>query len=137
MANEDPAVSHSSAELLSVTRERRGAAVLVRCSGEIDVTSVRSMHVALTAALDDATAPHPVILDLTGIGFLASAGLAELASAHLRAADQNTPLRIVATGRVVLRPLEVTGMAGTLDIRRDITSALAPLHDQAGDRPAL
>jgi anti-anti-sigma factor len=141
MANEDRSASSpsdSSSDLLSVSRVRRGSAVVVRFVGEIDLLSVGSVRTALTAALAEVTAPHPIVLDLTGVGFLASAGLAELQTAHERAADQHTPLRIVATGRPVLRPLEVTGMAATLDIRADITTALAPLDSRSpqGDESA-
>ena len=139
MADEYPAATSSgdsSSDLLSVSHDRRGAAVIVRLVGEIDLNSVSPMRAALTKALADATAPHPIVLDLTGVGFLASAGLAELQTAQQRADDQHTPLRIVATGRAVLRPLEVTGMAAALDIRPDITAALVPA-DPARDRPAL
>jgi anti-sigma B factor antagonist len=139
MADEYPAATSSgdsSSDLLSVSHDRRGAAVIVRLVGEIDLNSVSPMRAALTRALADATAPHPIVLDLTGVGFLASAGLAELQTAQQRAADQHTPLRIVATGRAVLRPLEVTGMAAALDIRPDMTAALVPA-DPARDRPAL
>ena len=139
MADEYPAATSSgdsSSDLLSVSHDRRGAAVIVRLVGEIDLNSVSPMRAALTKALADATAPHPIVLDLTGVGFLASAGLAELQTAQQRAADQLTPLRIVATGRAVLRPLEVTGMAAALDIRPDMTAALVPA-DPARDRPAL
>jgi anti-anti-sigma factor len=139
MADEYPAATSSgdsSSDLLSVSHDRRSAAVIVRLVGEIDLNSVSPMRAALTRALADATAPHPIVLDLTGVGFLASAGLAELQTAQQRAADQHTPLRIVATGRAVLRPLEVTGMAAALDIRPDMTAALVPA-DPARDRPAL
>jgi anti-sigma B factor antagonist len=135
MANDIP--DDDSTDLLNVSWDRRGGAVIVRLVGEIDLVSLRPMRAALTAALADAAAPHPVVLDLTGVGFLASAGLAELAAVDQRAADQQTPLRIVATGRAVLRPLEVTGMAAALDIRPDITAALAPPADEVRDRPAL
>jgi anti-sigma B factor antagonist len=140
MADDNPAAISSDAgstDLLSVSQEVRGATVVVRFVGEIDLTSVSAVRAAVTAALADATAPNPIVLDLTGVGFLASAGLAELQTAHQRAADQHTPLRIVATGRAVLRPLEVTGMAAALDIRPDVTTALLPPADLTRDRPAL
>jgi anti-sigma B factor antagonist len=119
-------MSDGSSDMLSVSRGRQGAAVVVRFVGEVDLLSVDSVRTALTTALAEATAPHPIVLDLTGVGFLASAGLAELQVAHERAADQHTPLRIVATGRAVLRPLEVVGIAAALDIYPDIATALAP-----------
>lgn len=119
----------SSSDLLSISQDRRGDAVIVHLVGEIDLTSLRPLRAAVDAALTAATPPHPVVFDLTGVGFLASTGLAELTMAHERAANQHTPLRIVATGRAVLRPLQVTGMATILDIRPDITAALTPAPD--------
>lgn len=128
--------SAGPADLLSIAQENRGGAVVVRFAGEIDLTSLRSMRGALDAALTAATAPHPVVLDLTGVGFLASGGLAELVMAHERAAGRDTPLRVVATGRAVLRPLEVTGLAAILDLRPDVTAALAPPVEGVRDQPA-
>lgn len=124
-------------DLLSVSRTRRGSAVVIQFVGEIDLASVETVHEALTAALADATTPDPLVLDLTGVGFLASAGLAELQRAHDLTAEQHITLRIVATSRAVLRPLEVTGMAVTLDIRPDLAAALAPSAGQTPERPAL
>lgn len=125
---------HPGTDLLSTSQDRRGDAVIVHLVGEIDLVSLRSMRTAIDAALRAATPPHPVVLDLTGVGFLASTGLAELTMAHARAADQHTPLRIVATGRAVLRPLQVTGMSAILDIRQDVSSALSPAPEQTLDR---
>jgi anti-sigma B factor antagonist len=119
---------------LRVDREGCGSAVVVRFTGEIDTTSAGSVREALTAALAEATGLNPVVLDLTGVGFLGSSGLAELVSAHQRAVDQHTPLRIVATERSILRPLEVTGMTAMLDIHADITTALAPPHHPPADQ---
>lgn len=103
--------------------------MVVRFVGEIDLTSVGTVRAALAAALAEATAPHPVVLDLTGVGFLASAVWPNCKPPMKRAADQHTPLRIVAIGRAVLRPLEVTGMTAILDIRPDIATALIPPVD--------
>jgi anti-sigma B factor antagonist len=114
---------------LDVRHQRRGSAVLVRFTGEVDLHSADVMREALTAALAGATPPHPVVLDLTGVGFFGSNGLSALLEARQHALDHGTPLRIVATSRTVLRPIEITGMAGILDIRRTITTALAPAHD--------
>src|SRR4051794_26658846 len=115
-------LSGTSTDLLSVSQDRRGGAVIVRFTGEIDLSSVPSVRAAVTAALAAAAPPHLIVLDLTGVGFLASAGLAELQMARQLTADQHVPLRIVATSRVVLRPLEVTGIAATLDIRPDVSA---------------
>lgn len=113
---------------LTVERERRDAALIVRFTGDVDMITAETMQKALTAALNDVTAPHPVIVDLTGVTFLGSSGIAQLMFANQRATDQRTPLRIVAADRVVLRPLELTGIATSLTIHPDIPTALAPPH---------
>jgi anti-sigma B factor antagonist len=129
--------SNNSAPLLTVQHQRRGPAVLVRFTGEVDMLSADVMRDALTTALTDAAPPHPVVVDLTGIGFFGSVGLARLIEAHQHAIGKHVRLRIVATSRTVLRPLEITGLTGTFDIRQDITTALAPSPpDPATDREA-
>jgi anti-sigma B factor antagonist len=128
MVDQRTAHATSAATLLTAQRHRRGPTVIVRFTGEVDMNSADAMREALSAALAEATAPHPVVVDLIGVGFFGSSGLAELATAHQRAADRHTPLHIVATSRTVLRPLEVTGLATLLTIYRDVTSALAVPH---------
>jgi anti-sigma B factor antagonist len=117
--------STNAGTLLTVQRRRRGPAVIVQLTGEVDMNSAHAMRQALTAALADATPPHPIVVNLTDVGFFSSSGLAELTVAHQRAADQRTPLRVVAANRTVLRPLEVAGMTALFAIHQDVGSALA------------
>ncbi|HET9142464.1 STAS domain-containing protein [Actinophytocola sp.] len=114
---------------LTVEHQRRDLALIVRFTGEIDMTTAEAVRKALTAAHNDVAAPHPVVVDLAGVTFFGSSGVAELIVANQRAIDQHTPLRIVATSRVVLRPLDITGIAPTLAIHPDIPTALAPPTD--------
>lgn len=117
----------STAPPLLVERERRESALIVRFSGEIDMTTAEAMRQALTTALDDTAAPHhPLVVDLTRVNFFGSVGIAELAAANQRAIGHHIPLRIVATDRIVLMPLEITGVASTLDLYPDLPTALAP-----------
>jgi anti-anti-sigma factor len=51
-----------------------------------------------------------VVLDLTDVSFLPSTGLALLVAHHDRCAGLGSPLRVVATDRRVLRPIEITGV---------------------------
>jgi anti-anti-sigma factor len=73
---------------------------------------------------DGVATDRALVFDLTGVGFLGSAGLAVLAEASKRAADQLLPkVRVVAGSRSVLRPIEVTGLDSVLDIHPDLASA--------------
>jgi anti-sigma B factor antagonist len=49
-------------------------------------------------------------VDLTAVSFLDSAGLCVLAAAHRRAAAQQVGLRVLASSRAVVRPLQITGL---------------------------
>ncbi len=51
-----------------------------------------------------------ITIDLDGVTFLDSAGLCVLASAHRRAVARGLRLRVLASGRAVIRPLQITGL---------------------------
>jgi anti-sigma B factor antagonist len=89
---------------VTVQHQPRGPAVVVRLAGDVDLHSAEILHDALTTALTNATPPHPVVLDLTAIGFFGSIGLAQLLQTQHHAHHRHIPLRIVATHRAVLRP---------------------------------
>ena len=50
--------------------------------------------------------------------FLDYAGLCVLAGAHRRAAEDGVVLRVVASTRVVIRPLQITGLYDLLAVER-------------------
>ncbi|MFB8003776.1 STAS domain-containing protein [Nocardia sp. NPDC056000] len=79
------------------------ASPVVTVTGEVDVTSAPMLDRVLRDALH--TSPRTVVIDMTGVSFLGSAGITVLA-----AAAQHSPelLRIVGS-YPVSRPLEITG----------------------------
>jgi anti-sigma B factor antagonist len=64
-----------------------------------------------------------LVLDLSGVTFLGSAGLAVLADAHNSASQRDVVLQVVASSRMVLRPLQVTGLDRLLTIVPDLRTA--------------
>jgi anti-anti-sigma factor len=74
-----------------VTHEQLGTAALVRVSGEIDLTTVARLDEALLA-----TSSTHVILDLTDLEFLDSAGIRALDLAHRQLEGEGRSLLIVA-----------------------------------------
>src|SRR4029079_17538304 len=95
---------------LRVGHARHGPAVVVDIAGDLDMTTVVALRTELRAALAAVAAPAPVVLDLTAVGFLGSAGLSALTEAHQLGEAPRTPLRLVATHRQVLRPIQLTGL---------------------------
>ena len=94
---------------------------VVRVDGEIDMVTAPALENQVVALLRER--PRVLVLDLTGVRFFSSAGLAVLALAH-RESDEGTELRVVADDAAVLRPIELTGMTEDLSIRSSLKAAL-------------
>jgi anti-anti-sigma factor len=108
-----------NARMLDVHVRRADGTAVVAAEGEIDVASVSHLQTALEQAQSGS---DPVVVDLSGVGFMGSAGL----SALLVAAETAKPhrLRVVAAS-AVRRPIEVTGLDKVLAVFDTLESALA------------
>jgi anti-anti-sigma factor len=71
-------VAETNEALFWARREVRPDAVIVRAGGGLDAFTVDQLAEHLQAAEDVVTPPAPVLLDLTGITYLSSAGVATL-----------------------------------------------------------
>jgi anti-sigma B factor antagonist len=94
--------------------------------GEIDVLTAPTVSGAVERQLAERADgdTRPLVLDLSGVTFLASAGLAALANAKVLAAQHNVQLGVVASSRVVLRPLTLTGLDQALHVAPDVAGAI-------------
>src|SRR5262245_32824538 len=97
-------------ELLWVDRMVENHSVVVRAGGELDMLTAPVLSRQLELAEAIVVPPAPVVLDLTRITFLSSAGLSVLLSHHKRCVALGSKLRIVASTRAVIRPLTLTGL---------------------------
>lgn len=82
--------------------------VRVTAVGEVDSSSAPLLRSELESALDGG--PRELVVDLDGVTFLDSAGLSVLAGAHRTASERGVSLRVLASGRAVIRPLQITGL---------------------------
>jgi anti-sigma B factor antagonist len=107
----------------TVVAERQGNAVVLRVTGALDLALAPKLQQLVDRAgrLD----PELLVLDLTDVDFLASAGMAVLVKTHRQHADTATGVRVVAAGRVTLRPLELTQLTRELDLYPTLAEALA------------
>lgn len=90
------------------TRTAEDGTIVLTAAGEVDTFTAPPLCSLLDAQLE--RQPPTLVLDLSGIRFLGSAGLAALVETHKTARDRGIALRLVATNRPVIRPLEVTGL---------------------------
>ena len=88
----------------------------VRAVGEIDSNSAPQLREQLDGLLGSGACE--VVVDLAGVTFLDSAGLCVLAGAHRKALGQGARLRILASNRAVIRPLQITGLWDLLAVEQ-------------------
>ncbi|MFB1299321.1 STAS domain-containing protein [Mycobacterium sp. pW049] len=98
--------------------------LIVKVGGVIDLATAPTLTDHLRAAL--ASAPPALIIDVTGVEFLAAAGLEVLVSTHDAAAGA-TSVVVVANGHVTCRPITVTGVDREVPVHPTVHQALAAL----------
>jgi anti-sigma B factor antagonist len=106
----------NAGELVSVDVSGSGPAVCVTAAGEVDSTSAPVLRQHLETLLDGDV--RELTIDLAQVTFLDSAGLCVLAAAHRRASRQDVTMRVLASSRAVIRPLQITGLWELLQAQR-------------------
>lgn len=108
-------------------QRRDGIAVVVRVTGELDTLTAPAVDAQLTDLQADLAESAALVLDLSDLTFMSSAGLALLVTHHERCAEQGNRLVVVAgNNRAVLRPMRITGLDTMLDL-------VATVADATGD----
>lgn len=105
----------------AVRTEDHDGAVVLSVFGDVDMTTAPDVAKSIEGALEHG--PEVLVVDLSGVSFLASAGISVLIDGNRRAADR-TRFRLVATGSTTLRPMELTGIAAEFSIHASRDQAL-------------
>jgi anti-anti-sigma factor len=113
------------AEAGEVIEHGAGRVLVVRLRGEFDERSGMDMADLVAQAL--ARRPMVIVLDLAGVDFLGSAALSVLVDARHGADDAGIAMGLVATRRVTLLPLELTGLAWVFPVYPTVRDAVAEL----------
>jgi anti-sigma B factor antagonist len=104
-----------------------GRAVVLHLAGELDMVTApgfaEQVQYHVTERDQDGRSMS-VVLDLSGVTFLGSAGLAVLAQARNLALARAVNVQVVAASRTVLRPMEVTGLDKVLTVVPDVATAI-------------
>lgn len=114
-------VESGTSDLVTIAVTVDAATTVLTAVGEIDSSSAPALRARLDEVLD-AGVPA-VTIDLNGVTFLDSAGLCVLAAAHRRAARTGTRLRVLASSRAVIRPLQITGLYDLLEVVQETGAA--------------
>ncbi len=115
----------------------RSSVAIVSPAGELDTVTAPGLRAELITQIE---CRSHVILDLSQLTYLGSAGLKVIVEAHHAAQERGGVLRITGTGRrIVARSLSVTGLDALLVISGEPAAGLAaalttePAEPAAGD----
>jgi anti-sigma B factor antagonist len=107
---------------LAVERTRVDGCALLDVEGELDIATAPRMIAALNEAFAQPTLP--LVVDLSGVDFMDSTGLALLMNASRRVTRDGHGFAIVCPGGPIARVFEIADMVETLRVCPDRASAL-------------
>lgn len=99
-----------------------GRVAVVAASGDLDMLTAPQLREAVQAALGKN--PVGLIVDLTSVEFLGSAGMQVLMETHNQTDGTGTRFAVVADGSATSRPLKITGIADLIDLFSSLDVAL-------------
>jgi anti-sigma B factor antagonist len=114
-----PPFTHSPGLITGV--QSHGDAIVLSVAGDIGLASAPQLVEVATAILD--RRPRALVVDMSRVSFLASAGLAALVDLRRRAGA--VTFRVVASTSTVVRPLALAGLDTLIDVRATLADALA------------
>ena len=100
---------------LALDVRQRGGTVIVRVTGDLDVSTVFELRDLLAHIMSE-SAPHELVLDLLELSFADSIGLEVFRLTHERAAARGLRFVLENPNSLVSQLLEVSGLTEVLDI---------------------
>jgi anti-anti-sigma factor len=125
MDRSDPANHLRTPSRAEVSDSRIDGIALISVSGVLDMLTSPQLEAHLGAALD--AEPSAVIVDLTDVDFLSSAGMSVLVAARNRA-DNGPRFAVVADGPATSRPIRLVGLAERIGLFPTLAEARAALE---------
>ncbi len=116
---------------LLVSKHESDVAAVLSVAGAIDMVTATQLQTHVNTVLD--RRPTALIIDLSRVEFLGTAGIAVLVHIHNNAADM--PFAVVALGPATSRPLQLLGIDKIVPIfprLADAVSGLGLAADEVG-----
>ena len=112
---------------LSVEARNHGGVIVVYCQGRI---VYRDEAAALSRVVGEVLHNgSKLVLDLSGVDSMDSAGIGELALLQTWARDRNAELKCAGPSTVVRTLLELTNLDSVLDVHPTLEAALESFHE--------
>lgn len=119
--------SQSGKSDFDVSEKRVDQLLVLSVSGNLDMLSAPWLTEAIEAAL--AKRPSGLVVDLSRVDFLGSAGISVLMTAHGDIGDSGR-FAVVADGPATHRPLTLLGLGEIMSLYRTLDDALSDLADR-------
>lgn len=107
---------------LKLEERDNGNAVVLTAEGIVDVAAAPALTDQIRAILR--RRPAVLVVDLTGVTFLATAGMSVLMEADRKSAELAISFRVVAPGPVTIKPMQLLGIDDLLGIYPTVDAAL-------------
>lgn len=111
-------------DTMTTSVETHDDVTVLTVTGEVDLATAPALENAIDAILG--AEPAGLVIDLTAVSFLASAGMAALVAAHQRAGT--TSIAVVADGPATSRQLKMTSLDRVFALHTTLDGALAGLR---------
>jgi anti-anti-sigma factor len=109
---------------LRATTDRRGPAVIIYAGGEVDACNEHAWHQLLDEAAAGVAAPGPLVVDVSGLDFMACCAFAALAEEAERCRGRGVELRLVSHEPSVARVVASCGLSHVLPVYPTVDAAL-------------
>ncbi|MBF6469674.1 anti-sigma factor antagonist [Nocardia beijingensis] len=110
---------------LRATVERRGDAAIIHAHGEVDAYTLPMWRRVLREAATAAVAPGPVVVDASGLGFMACRPMLALAEESEACRRRGVRLCVVGGRLIVARVIDLLDLDALLPIYSSVDDALA------------
>src|SRR5271165_5579460 len=113
---------------LSLETRNRGDVIIVHCQGRI---VYRDEAAALSRVVKEVLEQaKKLVLDLSGVSSIDSAGIGELALLQTWSQGQNGNLKCAGANPLVSQLLELTNLDSVLEVYPTVEAALASIHEE-------
>ena len=113
-----------TASSCTIDQRRVGQIEVLSVAGVVDMLTAPQLEEAIGTAAKES--PQGVIVDMTAVDFLASAGMGILVAARDEM-PESVQLAVVADGPATSRPLKLVGIAEVVGLHATLDEALAAL----------
>jgi anti-sigma B factor antagonist len=107
---------------LRLAERHDGNAFVLSADGIVDMAAAPALTDHIRAILRQR--PAVLVIDLTGVNFLATAGMSVLMEAHRKCAELDISFRVVAQGPVTVNSMRLLGIDDLLAVYPTVSTAL-------------